>query len=191
MLIISQTKSASSSLLYTLSEMMKIKAHPGTKRKDFHILDDGYEQLQKYHTLIFERSPLDIMKMITSKKLLYREHLLPTQRVFKILDKHKNFIVLLRNPFDSYDNYRRVLEKTNEINEAVLDDLIHFNEGYKEYIKTRPDILTINYEDLIIDYNKTMDKVRKYWNIKSKIIKLKKVKYTGIGIKRLKGGYNE
>lgn len=187
MLIIAQPKSASSSLLYTLSEMMKIKAHHGTKRKSFHILCDGYDRLQKYHTLIFERSPFDIMKMITAKNLIYREHLLPGKRTFKILNKYSNFIVLLRNPFHSYENYQKLLEKSNKVNELILDDLIHFNEGYREYIKTRPDILLVNYEDLILNYNETMNKIKKYWKIKSKIITLKKVKYTGNGIKKLKG----
>lgn len=187
MLIIAQPKSASTSLLYTLSEMMKIKVCRGTKRKKHDILNEGYEQLQKYHTLIFERSPVDIMRMVTDKNLLFREHLVPNTRTFKILNKYSNFIVLLRNPFHSYENYQKLLEKSNKVNELILDDLIHFNEGYREYIKTRPDILLVNYEDLILNYNETMNKIKKYWKIKSKIITLKKVKYTGNGIKKLKG----
>lgn len=186
MLIIAQPKSASTSLLFTLAKMMKVKAFIGIKRKKYDILHDGYEQIQKYHTLVFERTPLDIKIMIENKNILYREHLLPCKRNFKILDKYKNFIVLLRNPFDSYDNYKRMLEKTNKENELILNDLILFNETYSEYLKNRPDILVINYEDLILNYNETIKKIFKYWKIKSKIIELDKQNYTGIGLKRLK-----
>lgn len=185
MLIIAQPKSASTSLLLTLSQMMKVKPFRGTKRKDFNILEDEFEQLQLYHTLIFERSPLDIMRMVKDQKILYREHLLPNDRTFKILDKYDKFIVLLRNPEDSYDNYKRILDKKNEQNKKILEDLILFYSRYQIYLKNRPEILQIDYEDLVINYKDVLKDICKYWKIKNKIIPLKKENYTGIGEKRL------
>jgi hypothetical protein len=186
MLLIAQPKSASTSLLITLADMMGIKAFRGTKRKDFHILHDEFIELQRYHTLIFERSPLDIMKMVKDKNLLYREHLLPCRRNFKILDKYNNFIVLLRDPEDSYDNYKRILEKNNKENKELLSELTMFYVRYEGYLDRRKDILCIYYKDLILDYNKTMKKIKAYWKIKGRIKKLKKENYTGVGISRLK-----
>lgn len=183
MLIIAQPKSASTSLLFTLAKMMKIKPFKGTKRKSFHILEEGFEYIQKYHTLAFERSPIDVKEMIERKDILYREHLLPCKRVFKILDKYNNYIVLLRKPIDSYDNYCRLTKNFNE--KLLLRDLEIFNSMYREYLKGK-DILIINYEDLVLKYNETMNKIKSYWKIKSKIIPLQKQNYTGEGIKRLK-----
>jgi hypothetical protein len=182
MLIIAQPKSASTSLLYTLTEMLKIRASKGTKRKSFHITHEGFDRLQYYHTLIFERSPLDIKIMIDHRDMIYREHLLPCNRNFRILNKYKNFIVLLRKPEDSYNNYVRLGGKEDK---ELLQELKDFNNLYIKYLKNRKDILCINYKDLILNYKKTMNKIVKYWNIKSKVIPLKKEKYTGVGVKRL------
>lgn len=185
MLIIAQPKSASTSLLFTLSKMMKLKAFRGTKRKDFHILEEGFDKLQYYHTLIFERSPLDVKIMIEHKKLLYREHLLPCKRTFKILDKYNNYIVLLRNPVDSYNNYCRITKNFNQ--KELLRELEMFNYMYRDYCKGK-NILIVNYEDLILKYNETITKIKTYWKIKSKTIPLLKQNYTGEGLRRLKNG---
>jgi hypothetical protein len=181
MLIIAQPKSASTSLLYTLSKMLKGKAVHGTKRKAYDILNPGFERLQYFHTLIFERTALDVKNMIEMKKTVYREHLLPTERNLRILDKYNNYIVLLRNPEDSYDNYVRIMGKEDK---KLLKELKDFNSKYRKYLEDK-NILIVNYEDLVLDYVNTIIKIKRYWKINSKIRLLEKLNYTGEGEKKL------
>jgi hypothetical protein len=181
MLIIAQPKSASTSLLYTLSSMLKARTCHGTKRQSHDILNQGYDRLQFYHTLIFERSPLDIKNMVLNKKVVYREHLVPNERNLRILDKYNNYIVLLRNPEDSYNNYVRITGKEEK---KLLKELTDFNVKYRRYLEDK-DILVVNYEDLVLDYVNTIIKIKRYWKINSKIKLLEKLNYTGEGEKKL------
>jgi 2-polyprenyl-3-methyl-5-hydroxy-6-metoxy-1,4-benzoquinol methylase len=161
--------------------MMKVKFNQGIKKKPFCIGFDEFLKLQEYHALIFERSPLDMMRMHDDKKCIYREHVLPCKRNFKILDKYNNYIVLLRKPEDSYNNYCRLTGKEDP---KILEDLELFNSRYRDYLKNK-DIPIIEYEDLILNYEKTMKKIKVFWKIKAKTIPLQKQLYTGVGDKRL------
>ena len=77
MLLIAQPKSASTSLLMTLSKMMNLKGIKGLKKESWHIEYSDYPILQTYHSLIFEKSAFEIRLMVNTKKRIYREHLIP------------------------------------------------------------------------------------------------------------------
>lgn len=153
------------------------------KKEDWNLEYSGFPILQTYHSLIFEKSAFEIGLMINTKKRIHREHLIPEKRTFRILDKYNNYIVLLRNPIDSYDNYCRATKNLEQ--KELLKELELFNFKYRQYLKNKKNILLIEYEDLILDYNKTMLKIKKYWNIKGNIIPLLKENYTGVGYEKL------
>lgn len=184
MLLIAQPKSASTSLLFTLAKMMHVKPIKGLKLKTDSIRYKEFLELQKYHTLIYKKTNKTVGMMINDKTKLYREHLVPTEHNLRMLKNYSNYIILLRSPEDSYLNYKRLLAKKGQGNIQILRDLKLFFIRYIEFYLGKG-LLVIFYDDLVLNYQKTMKRITAYWNIKAKIINLQKRKYTGEGKKKL------
>jgi hypothetical protein len=228
MLLIAQPKSASTSLLYTLCSILKLKPkHASGKIKTVKgkIIQlkwkkcQGFTEIQKYHDTTIKRDFNYFNKWIKNKKILYREHILPTKEHLNYIKKvNSKILILLRDPEDSVDNYRRMYQlyldgKMNEKDrsqlyperlddisfEKLLNDFIDFNIGYKDFNFNKKFIIT--YEDLILNYKSTIKKVIEFFNFNissNKIIPLIKSKYkrgtdsyTGQGEKRLKEEIND
>jgi hypothetical protein len=188
MLLIAQPKSASTSLAHTFAKMFKLKIKEGIPKKYYDIECEGFSEIQLHHCNMVERGSSFLENAITNKGIIYREHIIPTERHLKIIQKiDKNIVVLLRKPEDSLDSYLRM--KKIIVNEKQLkDDLILFNEKYTEFAKNNKRILLITFERLMLHYWHTMKDIILHYgfNMPKKIIPLQKRKYTGIGERRLR-----
>jgi hypothetical protein len=188
MLLIAQPKSASTSLLYTLKKITGLGIREGIAKKWYEIDCEDFVEIQKHHSNMGERGSLFLKRVITSRKVIYREHLLPTKRHLKILNKlNKKVVILLRNPEDSFDSYIR-LKNSNADEEELKRDLIHFFNYYMDFSKDKKKILVVKYGNLVLNYKSTMKKIMKHFRlpIPKKIPSLLKKKYTGVGEKRIR-----
>ena len=212
MLLVAQPKSGSTSLLKTLAKILKISFKNGLGKQIGWEYCKGFQEIQKYHDTTIKRSLDFFKKWITTRKVLYKEHILPTKEHLEYIKKiNCKITIVLRNPKDSLDNYKRMYDKykngnmeRDEINELMpyrfdnidfdkyLNDLIEFNKKWREFNYNKK--LIITFEDLILDYNNTIKKILTFWGIRipDKIIPLIKSKgnhgyntYTGVGEKRL------
>ncbi len=192
MLLIAQPKSASTSLLYTIKEVLKIRIKEGIPKKHYEIDCENFSEIQKHHSNMIERSSLFIKRIIINKKILYREHLLPTKRHLIILDKllkinKEKIVILLRKPEDSFDSYLRLKNSVID-KEQLLKDLKDFYSIYIDFVQGKEDkILLIHYKELVLNYKKTIKKVFSYYGYKppKRLKSLKRKKYTGVGAKRI------
>lgn len=191
MLLIAQPKSASTSLVHTLGQILRLQVKEGIPKKPYEINCDGFPEIQKHHSNMVERSGLFLNQVINGRKKIFREHIIPTKRHLKIIKKiNKNVVVLLRKPEDSLDSYLRMVKlKTNTDKEQLGKDLKNFNEKYIEFAKDNNKILIITFEELMFHYWHTMKKIIEHFGLKmpKKIIPLQKRKYTGVGERRLYG----
>lgn len=186
MLLIAIPKSAGTSLVNTIGKICNIKVSEGIGKGKYDIDCEDYYEIQKYHSIVPERSSEFLNKTTKSKYEIFREHLLPTNRHLKILEKiNRRIIILLRNPEDIIDCYKR-MKKSSLINFDLLNKDI--NNFYNSYFNWEYDKkLIIFYDDLIKKYNHTMDKIFTFWALKKpkKNISLLRKNYTGIGKQRL------
>jgi len=185
MLLIAQPKSASTSLAKTIAAIGRLKnCKLGIPGKKIDLPCKGFSQIQKYHNNMVERSPLFLQQVISGRNIFFKEHLLPTKRHIEILNKIKGRVaILLRNPEDSLDSYRRGNVKGDM--GKLERDLKQFHQKWMWYASNKPHVITIDYEDLILNYNKTMRRLLDFYRIKGKIIPLKKLRFTGVGVKRV------
>lgn len=213
MLLIGQPKSASTSLLKTLAKMFKVKYQNGLGKDIGWEYCKGFKEIQKYHDTTIKRNESFLRMWMVKRDIMLKEHILPTEEHKNIIKKvNAKILILLRNPEDSFDNYLRMINKYNkkEYNEKTIDEIVpfrfdkinlggflndlkDFNEGWLNFDYDKK--LIITYEDLILQYKDTINKIFKFWNFKlpKKIIPLFKSKgnhgyntYTGVGEKRLK-----
>lgn len=222
MLLIAQPKSASTSLLYTLAKIMKLKSKHAIGKiktvngKKIELKWEkciGFSEIQKYHDTTIKRDFNYFNKWIRNKNVLYREHILPIKEHLNYIRQVNNkILILLRNPEDCIDNYRRMYAKyldgkmsEKDISQLypkrfssidfgyLLNDFIEFNVRWKDFNFNKK--LIITYEDLVLDYENTIKKVLKFFNFKipKKIIPLMRHKYkrgtqsfTGVGLQKLK-----
>jgi hypothetical protein len=188
MLIIGMPKSASTSFAETLSIITNKKCQLIIPSKDKDIDCKGFVELPKCHCNMKERGPIFLNQIIQGKKTIFREHLLPTETHIKRVSKYKDpMILLLRKPDHVYDSYDRLFKKYNQskINRRRLKkELIKY---YNTWNNVNIDnLLKIDYNELILNYDETMKKVLNHIKCEGEIIPLLKKKYTGVGEKRLK-----
>lgn len=185
MLIIAQPKSASTSLVHTIGDIADIKVMVGIPKTKIDIVCEGYNEIQRYHNNMVERSPVFLKQLIEGRKTVFKEHLLPTNRHLEIIKKFKtNIVILLRNVDDIVDCYDRLKSKTNL--KQIRKDISKFHDRWMYFASNKANIIVIEYRDLILSYEKTMDKILKHFKLKrKKNIKFKRLKYTGIGEKRV------
>jgi len=161
MLLIAQPKSASTSLMWSLSEIMKVPMKNGTNRKQSDINCPGYDQLQIYHGTMVKRSYKYLKEYITNN-VLYKEHILPVPEHLKSIDDiGKPVVVLLRDPKECIESYKRVLsviyDKKIDYDE-MEKELYQFNETYSQLTNNNI-YMIIDYREIVDDFINTIKKV--------------------------------
>jgi len=213
LLLIAQPKSASTSLLKTLAKIMKINFQNGLGKDIGWKYCPGYQEIQKYHDTTIQRSYEFLKKWIITRQTIYKEHILPIEKHLQYIKQiNCKILIVLRNPVDSIDNYRRLYKKYldrqieekeidelmpyrfNNINfDLLLEDVELFNKKWRDFKYNKK--LIITFEELILNYKKTIITILSHFKFRvpKKIIPLMKAKgnhgystYTGIGEKRLK-----
>lgn len=193
MLLIAAPKSASTSLACTIAEIGNIDYKLGIPKTENDIPCQGFLELKKYHCNMIERNKEFIDQVTKGRKTLFKEHLLPTDRHQLIMSKiTDNYCILIRNPDDICDAYKRHDVKHFEKYgshidlEQIKSDIERFVIEWTNYSKTRDNCLMISYEQLLTDYEKTMKKILTHYGLKYDTIKqLKRCNYTGVGEGRL------
>jgi hypothetical protein len=189
MLLIAQPKSASTSLLYTLKQITKKEIKEGIPRKPNEKDCPGFPEIQKHHCNMIQRNELFLKQVTKGRKTIFREHLMPTNDHLNILKKlNTNIVILLRDTNDSCDSYMRFNKKTDK--EQIKKDLDDFHKKYVDFSRKNSRIvLIVYYKDLILNYIPTMKNILRHFNLKipKKIPLLQKRKFTGVGLKRLRG----
>jgi len=190
MLLIAQPKSASTSLAHTIAKTCNLKLNLGIPGKKRDINCPGFQGIQRYHCNMVERGPLFIKQVVSGRKTLFKDHLLPIDKHLRRLEKiRKPIIILLRNPADSYDSYYRLFKKSKKKFDevGVMNDLKLFHDRYILWDAKQPNTKIIFYRDLICNYVNTMKMIYKFYGIKPRGIRpLIKYKHTGVGAKRIK-----
>ena len=199
---IAQPKAASSSLGETMAEILNVKVLNAlvTEPK---IFCEGFPEIQKWHNSMVPRTMEFLQKMYDDKTIMYKEHILPTEEHLNIVRTFgKPLMILLRNPADTFDAYIRFNEtacvkrygkKVVDLNQ-IENDVQLFYWNYKTLEQKKYDhLLFIYYKDLMLNFTETLKKIFDHygWELPEnyKEIELKKIKYTGVGIERLKNEY--
>lgn len=192
---IAQPKSASSSLGYTLAKILKVKCINGLVTKPKRFCND-FPEIQKWHNTMLPRYMPFLVKMHKDKKVLYKEHILPSERQMDMVrDFPYPLMILLRNPDETFDSYRRFNE--NEVFQKYKKKLVNLNqikkdvylffERYKQLeAENHKHLLFIYYKDLVLNFKSTLKKIFAHykWKLPTGNIELMKIKYTGVGIKK-------
>ena len=201
MFFIAQPKSGSTSLGRTLSTVLKVSYlngrtyYPRSKRP----LCNEFKEIQKYHSSMVPRSKEYIIDSCKNKKNVYKEHILPTKRHLDIIrNLDCNLMILLRKPDETFDAYKRFNEKEvlKKYGEKIVDlkqiqkDIYMFYDRYIELKKeNHKHLLFITYRDIVLNFTNTFKLIFDHYNLtlpkNYKKIKLMKVKFTGVGVKRL------
>ena len=196
---IAQPKAASSSLGATISAILKVKVINGLVTKPKKFCND-FPEIQKWHGTMVPRYMDFLIEMYNDQTILYKEHILPTARQIEMIRKFPApIMILLRNPLESYDSYVRfnnneVLKKYGKklVNlKQIKKDIQLFYWRYKTLeAEKHKHLLFITYNDLLLNFTETLQKIFTHYRWKLpenyKEIQLKKIKYTGVGIKRIK-----
>lgn len=193
---------------------MKIRYKNGISKGKNDKLCEGFEELQKYHTTTHKRSFQFLKKWIKDRSIIYKDHILPTKEHIEYINKiNYPVVILLRDPFDTFDNYKRLLDdyRTDklskaEINELHLDvlhniDMVKFTSDIIDYrnfwIEAKiKKALYIDYNELVMCPYHTCKKIVQHFGFnmpKVKKFALLKAKgnhgyntYTGVGFERAK-----
>lgn len=178
MLIISIPKSASTSILKTISNLHQIEGRQ-LFFKDYKIPEE-YAQLGKYHSDIRDFSLEDINTFLKNSKL-FKQHIPPTINNLELL-KNKKKVILLRDPKEIVMAYfraekkrlherRQEFENVNNSDEwmrtaeniGLLDEL---NSFYKTWLEINDEKLIIQYNDLIKEPKHTINSIESYFGLK-------------------------
>jgi hypothetical protein len=195
MLLIAEPKSGSTSLLWSIAEILKIQRKNGQNRLKSDIKCIGFEEMQKYHNTTVKRSKEFLKKYIESKDIIYKEHILPTKEHLKYLGEiGRPVVVLLRNSTDIIESYKRVFSVLPDIKKMI--DLEKMKKEldlfYYLYNKQRNTMfLKVHYEDIVLNFHATIKKILSQYgfNIPMKEIKkyqLQKRNFGGHGLRKLK-----
>jgi hypothetical protein len=175
----------------TIAEIAKVGYKNGINKKRSDKKCKGFEETQKYHGTTVQRTFKFINDYVISRKVVYKEHILPTIEHLKILDKVEcNFVSLIRNPEGVINSYKRVFSVLEEIDidyERLYVEAKHFYDVYDSYENKK--CLNIKYEDLVMNEDKYIKKILKHLGIEydlKKKYELLKYNYTGIGKQELK-----
>lgn len=191
MLLIGQPKSATTSLAITIGKMCNLLVKLGVPRTKIDINCEGYPEIQRYHNNMIERGPQFLKQVITGRKTLFKEHLLPTDRHFKLVENIKGpVVILLRDVEDSLDSYKRIIDCDKANLQQLKEDLYQFHNRWMLWKSNKPWAIVVEYRDLILNFHHEMRRILKVYRmpIPKNFGKwqLEKRKYTGVGLKRLK-----
>ena len=165
MLLIAQPKTASTSFMHSLAEIMKVPFKNGHNRKAGDVNCQGYEQLQIYHGTMVKRSKA-YLKAYIENGVLYKEHILPTPEHLKYIEEvGKPVVVQIRNPAECIASYKRVLSviPDKQIDFDVMEkELELFRETYLQ-LTNNEIYMIIDYKDIVEDFTETVKKVIKHY----------------------------
>ena len=170
MLLIAQPKSGSIKLVKMIHRYNNnIKTLTGIPKKKNDDLSEEYIELQKYHKDMVIRSPKFLKDIITSRLILYQEHILPTDRHLKLLRKIKtNFIIILRDTEDCLNEYLKQFRQNKRKNydkKQLLEDIRKFHDRYLWWASNKPNVLVFYYKDLKKNFNFVLKKVIKHYKL--------------------------
>lgn len=194
MLIIAQPKSASTSLAFTLSQITRLNVIFGIARKPHNNDCQGFEEIQKFHCNMVQRNKQFLTNTTQNRNTIFKEHLLPIREHMQILEQLKQrVIILIRDPEESLDSYRRFFEENKpkqEINyDKLLEDLWSFHNFWMHWLSNKPYAICVEYRDLVLNFQYQIQRILKHYGLKIpkniKKFKLAKMKYTGVGEKRI------
>jgi len=197
MLIIAIPKSASTSLMKTLSDNYNL---PGNQEyfASANAPQDEFVTLRKYHSDMKEITVEHVDKW-TCPNIFFKQHVLPTNNNQDLLKNHKK-VILLRDPIDIVLSYRRTqltglsnerIEfrgcKTEEEwirqagNNGLLEDLRQFYTKWLEHVGEK---LIVHYTDFINNPDKEMNRIAGYWDLPlvHKPVTVAKERYTRVNI---------
>jgi hypothetical protein len=191
MLLIGQPKSASTSLMRTIAEIIKVGYKNGQNKRQKDVKCQGFEETQKYHGTTVKRSPDYIYNWINNKTTIYKEHILPTEHHLNILKKAKNnFVTLIRDPQGVVNAYRRVFEVLPEMQnidyEKLYEEAKLFYDIYRNEKLEKN--LVITFRDIIFNFIPTIMQITKHYGYEVDNInkyQLLKYNFTGQGVKEL------
>lgn len=192
MLLIAQPKSASTSLMHSLSEILDITHKNGQSIMKGETKCEGYEELQKYHGTTVKRNYKYMEKYIKDKKIIYKEHILPTSHHLEIINKiNSPVVVLLREPEETIESYKRVFSVLPELKDINYNKLLdEVKEFYNVYKNINNDLyLIVTFRDIVFNFNQTIKKIIKHYGLNIpknlKKFELAKRNYTGHGIRKI------
>jgi len=195
MILISQPKSASTSMLNTLRKIGGLKGcRYSNPKSDIYY----YEGLTLPHNNFQEITDVEHLKAaMASATKLYQLHLPPTKNNRKIVKNTKaKVLILLRDPAGSVEGYTRHIYSGRGHNYARtkkkagehLKVLTWFNNKWRSFAKNNPAALVINFEDIVLDNKKYIRQAIKFLDIPivKNVTKLKRFRFTGEGMKKAK-----
>lgn len=190
MLLIAQPKSASTSLASTIASIAKLEYRLGIPRSNIDINCEGFTELQRYHNNMVERSPQFLQQCIKGRKILFKEHLLPTDRHFKILEKIGGPIVILLRDFDeSHDSYKRLINNETADLIQLKFDLHEFHNRWMLWKSNKPYAIVVEYRDLVLNFHHEMKRILNHFHLaipkNLNKYQLQKKKFTGVGLERI------
>ncbi len=131
-------------------------------------------------------------KYISDKKIIYKEHILPTYNHLRIISKiNKPVIVLLRKPEETIESYKRVFSVLPELKDINWDKLYEeVKLFYDIYTKIKNKIyLKIHFREVVFDFYTTIEKIIKHYGFKVpkdlRGFSLQKRNYTGHGLRKI------
>jgi hypothetical protein len=178
MLIIAIPKSASTSLLKTISNLHNIEGHQ-LLFKD-RVIPDEYPHMGKFHSDLRELKLTDLSTFFDNNRI-YKQHIPPTKNNLNLLKNNKK-VILLREPNDVVLAYYRADKKLlHEKRQEFKNDhspeewlltatkiglLRELNDFYDKWIKIDSDKLLIKYEDLLFDPQQVINSIESYFELK-------------------------
>ena len=195
MLLIAQPKSASTSLLDTLGRITGLK---GTQYFiSQKIFEPEFFELSKLHTDACGIGYETLNSFINNQKVIYKQHFVPNDNNLKCLSKiNKKIVVLLRNPLDCIDAYinngKYIIGYYNL--PKIFDEMKLYYDRYVQFSEINKNIVLIDYNVLILDTEKTIEKILNHFNLRAitNDWTLSRKRFTGKGLKKLgvKNEYN-
>ncbi len=201
MLLIATPKSASTSLMRTLAERLRLEAYMGAEgvgRETIQSLEPspGFPHLHTFHGSDFKELSQDVARFMAGRGCVYKVHAAPTPRNRRLLaDAPK--VLLHREPREIVTAWRRAViqgihhrlrpfeELQTEVEwlaraEAIGvigkdGELERFRDGWLE-----EDVLEIRFSDLVADPDRTVRAIERHWGFQSPAapVTLAREKYT-------------
>ncbi|MGD1889662.1 MAG: sulfotransferase domain-containing protein [Cyclobacteriaceae bacterium] len=181
MIIIAIPKSASSSLLETVSVLHGLPSQQLDLRQLSTSSD--YAGLSHIHQDIVNLEE-DTYSLLSDPEHLYKQHIPPTENNIKLLRKEKKVVLLRRNLEDIILAYRRAVKKHihqkfqdfidcsserdwllrgKEI--GLIDELKRFSKGWMKEASQSENCHLVYYSDLVNNPKKVLNSIEKFWRL--------------------------
>ena len=172
MLLIGMPYSASTSLAYTLKEILSLRYAECSDVKSENIKCTGYSNLQKYNAKMYVKQ-YDLLKQhVSSRNTLYKYTLLPTDdHIRKLKRIDENIVIILRDVEEIIKYYKKAFSYfTTGVKTDFNSVKLELNSFYHKYksLKDYPRFLVIDFNDLINNYKKTINKIINHYGFEKK-----------------------